>query len=159
MTGSVRVVPAVPNDAPLVHAITQAAFAEQATLDPPSSALVESEEDVARAIAAGGAVLAWDGSVAVATARFELAAHHLYVGRLAVLPGQRRLGLGAALMAYLEVEARRRGLPEVRVGVRRALPCNVAFFERLGFQVIAEQPHPKQPTATTLTLAKEVRPR
>lgn len=153
----VRVALAGEDEAPLVYAIMMAAFEEfRGNLEPPSSAHDETIAHVRRAMASGGAVLAWDEGTAVGSARFQPRPDHLYVGRLAVLPASRGRGVAAALMAFLADHARRLGLPEVRVEVRQSLPGNVAFFRRLGFQTVSEQPHPRGPAYWTVVLGRRV---
>lgn len=50
------------DDLPLVRRIMREAFAEYAgMLDPPSGSLSETLEDVRKAVAAGGAIVAWVG--------------------------------------------------------------------------------------------------
>ena len=150
-----RVTSATPADAPLVWAIMLGAFEQfRGTLEPPSSALDETIEDTRRAIAAGGAALAWVGGVAAGSVRCEPRAAYLYVGRLAVSPAFRGRGVAAALLANMEEQARSLGLPEVRVEVRLALAENVAFFRRLGFRTVSEQPHPRGPAYRTVILGK-----
>jgi ribosomal protein S18 acetylase RimI-like enzyme len=147
------------DDAALVRQIMLDSFAEfRGTLEPPSSALDETLEDTRQAIDAGGAALAWLGDAAVGSARYLPRPDYLYVGRLAVLPAYRGRGIAAALMTALEDQARHLGLPEVRVEVRLSLPGNVAFFRRLGFQTISEQPHPRGPAYRTIILGKPVAP-
>jgi predicted GNAT family N-acyltransferase len=52
------------------------------------------------------------------------------VGRMAVDPARRRGGLGARILALLEQEARRRGLPEVELHAQ----CHVeAFYAQAGY--------------------------
>jgi predicted GNAT family N-acyltransferase len=52
------------------------------------------------------------------------------VGRMAVDPAHRRDGIGARLLAALEAEARRRGLPEVELHAQ----CHVeTFYARAGY--------------------------
>jgi len=52
------------------------------------------------------------------------------IGRMAVAPALRRDGIGARLLAALEAEARRRGLPEVELHAQ----CHVeAFYARAGY--------------------------
>jgi ribosomal protein S18 acetylase RimI-like enzyme len=158
MTDNPRIELVGPESAALVHALMTAAFAEyRGRLEPPTGALGESVEDVARAIAAGGAVMIWLGETAAGAMRFSVEPDHLYVGRLAVLPAYRRLGLAARLMTAAEAQAIARSLPEVRVEVRSALPANVAFFERIGFTQREIRPHPRHPTATSVLMAKPVR--
>lgn len=65
--------------------------------------------------------------VVEATGPYAGAAH---LGRLAVLPAARGLGLGVALTRAVEARARERGLPEV---VLTAQVEAVGFYERLGY--------------------------
>lgn len=151
--------PATPADAATVHALTQAAFATlRGAIDPPSSAHAETVEAVAAALADGGGGIAEIAGVPVGAVRFEPACDHLYVGRVAVALAHRGRGVAQALMALAERHAASVGLPETRVEVRAALTHNVAMFERLGYAVVAERPHPKRPGATVLALAKRVGP-
>jgi ribosomal protein S18 acetylase RimI-like enzyme len=144
-------------DAPLVHRLMWEAFAEyDGTLEPPTGALMETVADVVAAIAAGGAVLAWDGEAAVGSARFQPEVDHLYVGRVAVLPAYRGRGLARAMMAFLEEHGRALGLPAVQVGVRRNLPGNIALYERLGYRIVREELHPRGPAYTSVTMVKRL---
>lgn len=154
---ALRLTPATSADAALVRQIMLDAFEEfRGTLEPPSSALDETLEDTRRAIDAGGAVIAWLGDTAVGSARYLPRPDYLYVGRLAVLPAHRGRGVAAALMTAMAEQARALNLPEVRVEVRLSLPGNVAFFRRLGFQTVSEQPHPRGPAYWTIILGKPV---
>ena len=68
---SFRITNATAEYAPLVYAIMQAAFEEyRGVLDPPSGVHAETVEAVVRAMAEGGAVLAWLGETAVGSARY-----------------------------------------------------------------------------------------
>lgn len=152
-----RVVLAEMAEAPLAHRIMQEAFEEyRGVLEPPSSVHTETVEEVQRAFATGGAVLAWEGDLAVGSARFQPRPDYLYVGRVSVLPDWRGRGIGAAMMTALESHARALGLPEIRVEVRLSLPSNVALYRRLGYRTISEQPHPRGPAFWTVILGKGV---
>jgi len=149
----VQIARAQVEDAALVHRIMQEAFAEyRGVLDPPSSAHDETVHDVAQAIQRGGALLVWDGASPVASARFDPRTDHLYVGRVAVLPEHRRGGIAAAIMRRMADIARDFGLPMVQVEVRDSLPSNVGLYARLGFEIVAVQPHPRGPDKT-ITMA------
>ena len=120
----------------------RAAFAEYAgKLPQESGALRERLEDVQRAMAEGGAVLAFIDNVAVGSARFEPDGDGLYVGRVAVLPEHRRQGIASALMRFIEDLARSMGKAWIRIGVRESLPSNIALYETLGYQTIKTEPH------------------
>ncbi|MBV9898661.1 MAG: GNAT family N-acetyltransferase [Chloroflexi bacterium] len=118
------------------------AFAEyDGKLPQPSGALRETVEDVRRAMAEGGAALAFIGETGVGSARYLLEADALYVGRVAVLPGYRRRGIASALMAFMEQHAREMGLTRVHIGVRESLPSNLALYESLGYERVNVEPH------------------
>src|SRR5437588_12556703 len=128
----VRITRARVEDAPLVQRLMREAFAEYAArLQPPSGSLSETVEDVTGFLERGGAVIAWIGTDAAGTARFEATDDWLYVGRVSVLPAYRRRGIASAMMAAVEAEAIARGLPDVRVGVRMSLPSNLALYRKL----------------------------
>jgi GNAT superfamily N-acetyltransferase len=55
------------------------------------------------------------------------------IKRLYVTPTAQRQGLGRALVAALEQEARRRKLSEIRVD---ASPSSIGFYERIGFVLV-----------------------
>jgi ribosomal protein S18 acetylase RimI-like enzyme len=60
-------------------------------------------------------------------------ADSVYVASLAVAPGARGRGVGSALMAQVEAEARRRGAARLALDVRQANAGGRAFYARLGF--------------------------
>lgn len=145
------------SQAQLVFDLTLKAFGEyRDVLDPPTGVLFETVADVQKSIDAEAAAIAWIGDRAVGAVRWEARPGYLYAGRLAVLPEARGAGVGAALMAFVEDRARMLGLSEVQVGVRSALPGNIAFFHRLGYTQIRIDPHPRNSMATSVTLAKEI---
>lgn len=80
-------------------------------------------------------VLASAGGQAVGTGRLlldEPPGSNAHIGRVAVLLGWRRHGVGRAVMAALETEARTRGFPGITLGAQlHAIP----FYERLGYFV------------------------
>jgi len=142
------------DEAPTVHAITQAAFAEyRGVLPVESGALDETLADVEAALANGGAALAMIGGQPVGAARFELESDALYVGRVAVLPSHRRQGIASALMRFCEDLAPSLGRDQVRLGVRQSLPSNVALYQALGYEVTSREPHPRGPDVS-LTMRK-----
>ena len=126
-----------------MHALTQAAFQPYAgVLDPPSGALRESVDVVRADLERGGGAIAWIGSDAVGCLRYEVEDEHLHVRRVAVAPGWQRHGVGTALMKWSHDHARELGLDEVRLGVRKQLPGNLAFYKALRYRLIARHRHP-----------------
>ena len=130
-----------PESAETVHRLTQAAFDGQRGLEPPSGAGKETLESVRAELAERGGALARDAGEVVGCLRFDVRADSLHVYRVAVLPQAQRRGVGRALMEWAEAEAGRLGLGTVQVGVRIALPDNVAFYRALRYEVVAEHAH------------------
>jgi GNAT superfamily N-acetyltransferase len=77
----------------------------------------------------------------------------LYLTRMAVLPGWRKRGVGRALMAAAEAEARRIGAARLTLRVRKNLPGNRVYFERFGFAVIGEGADPGRPPYDAMELS------
>ena len=142
-----------PESASDVHRLTQLAFAGYGALDPPSGALRETEASVREDLERGGGALAVIGGESVGGLRFEPEGGYLHVRRVAVHPDWQRRGVGTALMAWAREYARRVGLPQVRVGVRLALPGNLRFYEGLGYRRIAEHRHPGYHDVTWIEMA------
>lgn len=142
------------DDAALVRDLMLTAFESLRDLDPPSSAFGETEADVAAAIARGGAAIAHLGDKPVGSVRFEPEQSWLYIARLAVIPRARRNGVAAALMRAVEAEADRFGLHEAQVEMRSHLGGNRALFTSLGYELVWERPHPRNPAFTTVRMRK-----
>lgn len=62
------------------------------------------------------------------------AADHLYIDILAVLPAAQHRGLGRQLLGFAEAEARRLGLPAVRLFTNVKMTENLRFYPRLGYR-------------------------
>jgi GNAT superfamily N-acetyltransferase len=149
------VVPCGPERADEIHRLTQAAFGSYRDLDPPSGALRESVLDVIEDLMAGGGAIAESEGRSVGCLRWRLAqGGDFHVRRVAIEPELQRQGIGRALMAWAEQEARRRGCEAVAVGVRTALPGNLAFYRALGYGVVGERRHDGYDRTTWLALRK-----
>ncbi len=152
----IRIEPAGDAAAAEVLASMRRAFAEyRGSLQPPSSALDETLDDVRAAMARGGAFVARDGERVVGSARYQLRPGYAYAERVSVDPGYRGRGVGAALMRAIEAAARAAGYAEIRIGVRASLPGNLRFYEELGYRTRASHPHPRGPDFD-MTLSKDV---
>ncbi len=150
--------PATVDDALTIYDITRQSFAEyRGRLDPPSGAERETLEDVLLSLRHGAAVLAaLDGEVA-GCVRYRPEDGGFYVARLAVQPAMRRQGIGSALLACVEAEARAAGAPRLRLRVRLSLPENVRLYTRFGYRVSGL--HPLGAQDVGLTMVKELAPR
>jgi GNAT superfamily N-acetyltransferase len=136
---------ATPEDAALFQRLMLAAYEEYRDwLVPASGAFTESLEDVRQAIVEGGAVIVRLDGEPVACGRFEWAPDRSFieVGRLSVLPAYRGRGLAVRMLAWFEARAATLGVPTVVLGVRLALPRNIALYERAGYEVYDYEDRP-----------------
>ena len=146
----------IPALLPLIH---QAFEGYRGRLDPPSGAHAETATSLAALFARGErAVLATVGDDAAGCAFYVQTGVEMYLHRLAVLPAMRRTGVGRVLVEYVAAEAAAAGCTYLRVGVRLALPDNIAFFEGLGFAKIAEASHPGYAEPTFAHMTRELGP-
>jgi GNAT superfamily N-acetyltransferase len=67
------------------------------------------------------------------------AGDHLVVNNVAVSPACQGRGLGRALLAFAEDEARRRGYGEVRLHTNAAMADNLVMYPRLGYTEVARE--------------------
>ena len=58
---------------------------------------------------------------------------HLLLDNIAVAPAHQGQGIGRRLMAFAEDEARRRGLPEIRLYTHELMHENLRLYARLGY--------------------------
>jgi ribosomal protein S18 acetylase RimI-like enzyme len=158
-----RITEATLADARLIFELTLAAWEEyRGRLEPPSGVFGETVADVEAAIAHGGAVVAYLDGEAAGCCRYVApeGTGYLYFGTLAVVPRFRRGGIASALVRWLEQRAAERGLPEVRLGVRLALPGNIALYTGLGYEIFDydERPGFGRVTATMRKRLPPARP-
>jgi ribosomal protein S18 acetylase RimI-like enzyme len=156
MSDSISVRPATLEDAGLLAKTIAAAFEQyRGKLVPESGAFGETADNIARQLKSGaGAIVAERNGQALACVMTELQEGDLYFGRLAVLPQARGLGLARRLIDAVEEEARRRGLPGVRLGVRVVLTDNQRLFNSLGYVETSREPHPGFDYPTSINMRK-----
>lgn len=78
----------------------------------------------------------------------------LYFSRLAVLPAYRGRGIGRQLVAYVEAYAREQNMPRVTLGVRLAIPANIAYYTKLGYHIASYACHPGYTEFTSANMEK-----
>ncbi|MET0428885.1 MAG: GNAT family N-acetyltransferase [Microvirga sp.] len=128
-------------DAPAVSHLIREAFATVApVLDPPPSALRETDASVSEQIRRGGGVV-WDDGAIRGCVLWRPENGGLYLGRLAVSPGYQGRGIATGLLSAAEAHARRAGIPVLRLAVRLALPGNRRLFAAHGFVDTALRAH------------------
>jgi ribosomal protein S18 acetylase RimI-like enzyme len=146
-----------PDDAAALWSLQQAVFlplAQQLPSRP--TALGEDEAFLRQRLESAHrrvVVVQVDGQL-VAAGRLEGAPPRGELKRIAVHPAWQSRGLGRRLVEALETNARQLGFQRVRAGVRRRLPGNKAFYERLGYQVVDVEPYPSGIDDHTVWLEK-----
>jgi ribosomal protein S18 acetylase RimI-like enzyme len=142
-------------DAAAAAALIRAAFARMsAPVDPPPSALRETEASVAAGIAGGGGAGAEADGLLVGVVLWAEQDGGLYIGRLSVRPDWRGRGVARALMAEAEAEARRRRLPRMLLSTRLALADNRRLFASCGFCETEQHAHPGYAMPTFVDMEK-----
>lgn len=119
-----------------VHRSMRAAFLETAKFAEPSSALRETEEDVARAMVRGGAVLAEASGETIGSARFAWEPDAIVLARVAVIPAHQGRRVGRSLVGFLEELGRRSGRLVVRTSARSQQPDNRGWWQALGYEIV-----------------------
>ena len=157
--GNVQVRAATVADIPAILAVTRAAYAVHGErLQPPSSALREEPEAVARYFANGGVFVAEQDATIVGAVRYEARETYVYLGRLAVLPTWQGRGIGRRLVEAVEAWALLLGLDEVRLGVRLELQENRNLYLHLGFAEDGHAPFAYDPRFSYLKMKKRLHP-
>ncbi|GGC43955.1 GNAT family N-acetyltransferase [Siccirubricoccus deserti] len=91
------------------------------------------DDDYAARIAAGEAWVLEDGGAIHGLVVIETHASHLMLDNIAVDPARKGMGDGRALLDFVEAEARRRGLAEVRLYTHALMAANIALYAKRGY--------------------------
>jgi ribosomal protein S18 acetylase RimI-like enzyme len=92
------------------------------------------EEDYRAIVAAGRALVARRGGRIVGLLVSSVHPDHVLVENVAVATSERGTGLGSALLALADDQARQAGVPEVRLYTHEKMTENLAFYAHRGFQ-------------------------
>jgi GNAT superfamily N-acetyltransferase len=90
-------------------------------------------DDYAARIAAGEAWVVEDEGSLIAVLVLEDFPASLQLDNIAITPSAQGRGLGRALLAFTEAEARRRGYAKVTLYTHEKMVENLALYPRLGF--------------------------
>lgn len=144
-------------DAATVTDLLHRAFLEyDGVLDPPSGAHKESVASVLEKMQTGVWTLAENASGAVGCVWYEPRGDYVYLARLSVPPEHRGHGIGNALIAHVEAQARALQIPRVRLSVRFPLTAMRAAYERRGYCVYKYETNAGYTEPTFVTLEKGV---
>jgi predicted N-acetyltransferase YhbS len=151
--------PARAEDAGIIVSLLHRAFAQyDDILVPRSGAMEETAATVAARLRDESCLVALAGATPVGCVFYKPLGEAIYLGRLAVLPERRGRGLARRLIAEVETVAAAAGAAAVTLGVRIALPGNVAFFTALGYREIGREAHPGFSEPTSINMEKRIRP-
>jgi ribosomal protein S18 acetylase RimI-like enzyme len=125
--------PATPEDVPAIAALVAAAY--ERYVERLGRRPSPMDDDHAAYVARGESYVMVDESDAVAGAIVLIdRGDHLFVDNLAVAPALHGRGLGRTLLEFADAQARRRGLPELRLYTNAAMTENLAIYPRLGYE-------------------------
>jgi GNAT superfamily N-acetyltransferase len=145
------------SDAEAVAALIRAAFsALGAPVDPAPSALKETAESIAAAMAEGGGAGIRAGETLAGVVVWSEREGGLYVGRLSVHPDFRGRGIARALLETAEQAGRAAGLPRLHLATRLALAGNRALFAATGFSETGLHTHPGYAAPTYVSMEKKL---
>jgi len=120
-----------PEEAPRLAAIVEAAYGPWVPII--GRRPFPMQDDYAARIAAGEAWVLEAGGIVCALLVIETHPDHLMLDNIAVDPARQGKGDGRVLLDFAEAEARRRGLPEVRLYTNLLMERNIALYARRGF--------------------------
>ena len=123
--------PARPEEAPLLAALVERAYAPWVPVV--GRRPFPMQDDYAARIEAGEAWVLDDAGAIHALLVIETHPDHLMLDNIAVDPARQGMGDGRALLDFAEAEARRRGLPEVRLYTNVLMERNVALYAKRGY--------------------------
>lgn len=120
-----------PGEAPEIHRLVADAYGHYvARLGRPPGPM---EDDYARRVAQRQAWVLELGGALAGLVVLETAEGALLLDNVAVSPAAQGKGYGRILIAFAEAEARRRGLPALRLYTNVHMTENIALYARLGF--------------------------
>jgi ribosomal protein S18 acetylase RimI-like enzyme len=125
--------PARPEEAEAVGALVEAAFSRHIAAVGRRPAPMD--DDHAARIGQGQQYVADGDEPGTLAASIVLVEEDgfLVVNNVAVAPDRQRQGHGRALLTFAEDEARRRGLPEIRLHTHARMADNLIMYTRLGY--------------------------
>ena len=111
------------------------------------------DDDYGARIAAGEAWVLEEAGAVHGLAVLEEHPDHLLLDNVAVEPARKGRGDGRALLDFAEAEARRRGLPEVRLYTNELMERNIALYAARGY---AETERRREKGFSRVFMAKRV---
>ncbi|WP_431271228.1 GNAT family N-acetyltransferase [Dankookia sp. P2] len=123
--------PARPEEAPRLAAIVEVAYGPWVPVV--GRRPFPMDDDYAARIAAGEAWVLEEAGAVRALLVLETHPDHLMLDNIAVDPARQGKGDGRVLLDFAEAEARRRGLPEIRLYTNVLMERNIALYAKRGY--------------------------
>ena len=120
-----------PEEAPLLRALVERAYAPWVPVV--GRRPMPMDDDYGARVAAGEAWVLEEAGAVRGVLVLEEHADHLLLHNVAVEPARRGQGDGRVLLDFAEAEARRRGLPKVRLYTNELMERNVALYAARGY--------------------------
>lgn len=153
---ALNVLDATPDHAQAVLEVIKLSFGARPKLDPPSTALDETEGTVAAALdKAGGLLVERRGKPIGAMIFDESRPGQLGYRRVSVDPGHQDRGVASAMVGVAEDTAEERGHDGIWLNVREELPDNVEFWTRRRY-IPVQRENTTIEFGKTLWLAREL---
>jgi len=153
---ALNVIDAKPEDAPAIVGVIHRSFGARDPLDPPSTALDETVESVAEALATAGGLLVERRDVPMGALLFdESRPGRLGLRRVSVDPDIQSRGVASAMVGVAEDTAEERGKDGIWLHVREELPLTVQFWTRRLYYPVSHVGSTIE-LGKTLWLAREV---
>jgi ribosomal protein S18 acetylase RimI-like enzyme len=145
-------------DASVLAATIATSFAQyRGKLVPESGAFQETADSIAAELKKGaGAFIAERNGETLGCVMTKPMEGDLYFGRLSVLPAARGSGVAKRLIEAVEADARARGMPGVRLGVRVVLTDNQRLFASMGYRETDREAHPGFDYPTSINMRKRL---
>ncbi|MRG60731.1 GNAT family N-acetyltransferase [Agromyces sp. CFH 90414] len=120
------------SDVPAVRALVREAYEPYtARIGRPAAPLTDDYQAI---VAEGRAIVARRAGRIVGLLVTSVRADHVLVENVAVAASERGSGLGSALLALADDQARAAGVPEVRLYTNERMTENLAYYARRGFR-------------------------
>lgn len=123
--------PARPEEAPALAALVERAYGPWVPII--GRRPFPMQDDYAARIAAGEAWVLEEAGTIHGLLVIETRPDHLMLDNIAIDPARQGMGDGRVLLDFTEAEARRRGLPEVRLYTNVLMERNIALYAKRGY--------------------------
>lgn len=134
-----RVREAVVDDAEAVREVIHAAFGARPVLDPPSTALSETDQTIAETLARDGGVICHVDGRPAGALLFADQGRALGLWRVSAVPHRQTRGVASAIVGVAEEVAGARGYDDIRLLARSELPATMTFWRRRGYAELARE--------------------